>query len=556
MSDNVITGDQFIVPYIADLSGIWAIEERFARLMYTQLCSYVNSGFDLSAMHPTLKAAYDDERQKSLKDRFVNWYNGNIAVVNIEGTLMKDEPPSRLFGASTITYPQITEVLTDLVADGNAEEIILKIDSGGGSTVGALPCSESIADLAKKKKITAFCDDFCCSGAYLLASQCSRIISAQGSILGSIGVFTVLTDTSERDEERGLKRTVVSTSKIKGAGADGKVTEELEAEVQREIDEWHDLFRASVISGRNISEKEMDAAATGQVFLPDKALELKLIDEVVNFHDLVDIKTFSQESRDTPETKPDGGYESMDAKEREELIAQAKAEAKAAVQADVDAATKRAEEAESRANTLAAEKTEAEKAELEGKASTSEEWKERALAAERKEAEAKQQADELKASQEAFRKAEVQRENESRVRICNDWIDRKVSEGRVMPAGVPKLKAFLSTLMGNREDFDIDYHSNDGSVKSLKGQQYDIALEAIDACLLQGTHVTHEMSASAGNPGNGSGGDQGKNSNWFETALKNDGVDIDKEQVLASPGTNVDASGVGGLGLIHEDLNQ
>ena len=548
--------DKVIVPYLPNLSGLWAIEEKFARSMYIQLNSYVDKGFDLSAVHPTLKLEYDSEKKKTLQDRFVCWYNGNIACIEVNGTLMKEEPPSRWFGAATVTYPQLTEILEELAEDNNTEQVILKIYSGGGSTMGALPCAKSIAEFAKKKRITAFVDDFCCSGAYLLASQCSRVVSAEGSVIGSIGVFTVLTDDSKRTEALGLKLTVVSSSPLKGAGADGKITDELVDEIQKEIDDWHALFRGAVISGRELTEKEMDAAANGKVFLPDQALELKLIDEVVNFDSLVDIRSLSLESGDGNKSEPkDGGYDTMTAEERAQIIAEAKAEAKAEINAEVRAAEKRAEEAEARATALEDEKTEAATAELNQKAESSDEWKQRAEKAEAERIALQKQNEEMQANAEAFKKAQVKQENEHRIRTCSDWIDRKVSEGRLLPAAVPKLKAFFSTLIEGRSELHVSYSGKDGSQGTLDGQHYDIALEVLDDCLPQQALFTGEMAASQSmqaNQGNGNGGST--EAKWIQNMFEKDGVEMDKEQALATPDTNIDHSGVGGLGFIHEEV--
>jgi ClpP class serine protease len=116
-----------------------------------------------------------------------------------------------------------------------------------------------------------------------VASQCERIYANTTAIVGSIGTYAVLEDDSAMQDKLGIKYRVVSTGKYKGLGADGTVTDELVADVQREVDELNVPFLAAVQSGRGKKITDIAAVSDGRSHVAANALELGLIDEVKSF---------------------------------------------------------------------------------------------------------------------------------------------------------------------------------------------------------------------------------------------------------------------------------
>ena len=516
-----------VVPYIPDLAGIWGYEPRASRLLYGMFENFVKSGFDVRSVHPEVAAEAAFREDKSLTERYVSMYNDGVAVVNIAGALMKDEPPSSFLNASAISYTQLTELLAELVEDDGINRIILKIASNGGSLEGAFQCADSIYDFGKKKPIIAFCDDKCNSAAYLLASQCKRIIAGEGSIVGSIGVMVVLTDESKKDEMLGYKRYVVSSTPLKGLGADKKVSKELLEEVQAHVDDYYALFRERIIRGRNMTEEEMDKAATGSIFLPAEATELKLIDETTNFYKLIDITAETGDDDDSDIFPDEGGYESMAMTPEEQAKYDEAIKKAEEYQAKIDAA----EEAKAKAAEEAASRESQEKAEIQAQLD----------AAEQKKEELAKQVAEMEAQQAETEKQRAEQELANRKTYCLNWIQQHVEAGAIQPANVPKLKAFLGIVLPLNRAIEANYTSTDGVSKQFSGQLYEFALEILGESV---TTKKVDFSEQASNKG-ASDASTGVDT-WFEEQLAKDGVKLDDDQELAKPQGN---NGAGGADL-------
>ena len=540
-TEDVLVDGKMIIPYMPDLSGVWGVEPRASKALYRMVERFFNSGFDVTSVHPsvTAKAGYFEEQ--SLTERYVTRYNEGIAVIDIDGTLMKEEPPSRFLNASAITYPQLTELVAELSNDDSVSQIILKIASNGGNLEGAFPCADSIYDYGKQKPIIAFCDDKCNSAAYLIASQCKQIIAAEGTNVGSIGVMVLLTDESAKDEMLGYKRFVVASTKLKGLGADKKVTKELLVEVQTTVDDYYDLFKERVMRGRGMTEEEMSKAATGSVFLPEEALDLKLIDKVTNFYKVIDPMAEVEDVDEPSNFDPnDEGRHKPMAMTPEE-------------QAQFDAAIKETERLTAQANESEESKKKA--AEIAASKYADQEAKEKQEiqakldAAEQEKQQLAKQVEELNAKQEAEAQARAEQEMKNRQTACLTWIQERIQAGSVIPANVPKLKAFLGIMLPIDRVIEADYEANDGTKQKFTGQLYQFALEVLGDSANKKIEFT-ESASSKGASDKFANDDKG----WLEKELEKDGVVLDDEQVLAKPTKSLPDSN-NNTGIVTEGWN-
>jgi ClpP class serine protease len=116
---------------------------------------------------------------------------GNTAIIDIKGVLGY-EPTwiDELFGFSATSYESIIKLIDLANLDTNVEQIALNIESGGGIVIDSI-WEASDAIYTSKKPVTAYATNYCCSAAYLLASQASEGIVARHDLtnIGSIGVM-------------------------------------------------------------------------------------------------------------------------------------------------------------------------------------------------------------------------------------------------------------------------------------------------------------------------------------------------------------------------------
>ncbi|MEY2653575.1 MAG: hypothetical protein RLZZ524_603 [Pseudomonadota bacterium] len=202
-----------------------------------------------------------------------------VATVPVQGLLMHNGPwYAKLYGETT-DYLDLRQVFDDLAANPKVRGVVLAIDSPGGDAIGL---SETVAAIdrvrAAGKPVTAHISGLGASAAYYLASAADQIVAEPDALVGSIGTYAILTDTTGLQERLGIAFTVVSTGGVKGAGADGKVSDAYKADTQRTVDALGAVFRARVATGRRMDDARVAAVATGAVWLADEALRLGLID--------------------------------------------------------------------------------------------------------------------------------------------------------------------------------------------------------------------------------------------------------------------------------------
>ena len=120
------------------------------------------------------------------------------------------------------------------------------------------------------------------SAGYHIAAPATAIYASHRmNTIGSIGVKTVLWDSSKMYENAGIKVHKVDTGEHKSTGLEGApVTAAQLAEVQRVVDQLYAEFKAVITAGRNIVEKDLNPLADGRTWFASEALGYGLIDGI------------------------------------------------------------------------------------------------------------------------------------------------------------------------------------------------------------------------------------------------------------------------------------
>jgi signal peptide peptidase SppA len=207
---------------------------------------------------------------------------GSTAVIPIQGILMKSAIPwLRRYGVVHTGYDEIHNAVLKAAADPGVEAIHLPTDSPGGMVAGLEYAVRAIQSAKAAKPVTAEIEDIGVSAAYWLTSQAGSITAGLNTEVGSIGVFSVITDASEMFESAGVKVEVVRSGPFKGQGVLGaRVSEDYLGVEQQIVDQMADNFVKSVAAGRNMSVAAVRKLATGRAWLGQEAKELGLVDQV------------------------------------------------------------------------------------------------------------------------------------------------------------------------------------------------------------------------------------------------------------------------------------
>src|SRR5260370_284268 len=128
------------------------------------------------------------------------------------------------------------------------------------------------------------------SGAYYIACAAKKIVANPGTIVGSIGVIAEWVNYADLIQWAKLKEIVFKTGEFKDTGSGTRaLTDNEKKYFQGLIDDMYVQFVEAVASGRKLDLQEVRSLADGRVFTGRDAKDRKLIDEIGNFQDAVDL---------------------------------------------------------------------------------------------------------------------------------------------------------------------------------------------------------------------------------------------------------------------------
>ncbi len=170
--------------------------------------------------------------------------------------------------------------------------ILLNIDSPGGGVAVSQELYTEIKRLREKKDktIVAYMSSTGASGAYYVACAANKIVANPGTVVGSIGVIAEWINYGDLMEWAKLKEVVFKTGEFKDTGsATRPLTDREKTYFQSLIDDMYIQFVEAVAKGRGLEIQDVRSMADGRVFTGRDAREKKLVDEIGNFQDAVDL---------------------------------------------------------------------------------------------------------------------------------------------------------------------------------------------------------------------------------------------------------------------------
>ena len=204
-------------------------------------------------------------------------FSNGVAVIPVHGTLINR------FGyswGSVTGYNFIRQQTAMAGADPEVKAIVYDVNSYGGEAAGCFECSNDIKGLAGGKPTYAFVDSNAYSGGYAIAAGTDKIILTPSGGVGSIGVVVAHFSFEKMLADAGVTVTFVFAGKHKVDGNPYEdLTDEVKADIQKNIDVAYSAFVAHVAKGRNMDEKAV-RATEAKIFRAEEAKSLGLIDAV------------------------------------------------------------------------------------------------------------------------------------------------------------------------------------------------------------------------------------------------------------------------------------
>lgn len=209
---------------------------------------------------------------------------GSIAVLPLYGVIApKATLMSDVSGGTSLD--RFRAAFSQLLADPSVDQILIDVDSPGGS-VELVP--EMAADLRAargKKPMVAIANTLMASAAYHIASQADEIVITPSGELGSIGVFCAHDDISGMLAQMGVKTTLISAGKDKTLGNPFEpLTAEGAAMLQATVDEFYKMMTADIAKGRNVAVATVRGGfGEGRIVTANEAVRLGMADRVDTF---------------------------------------------------------------------------------------------------------------------------------------------------------------------------------------------------------------------------------------------------------------------------------
>ncbi len=230
---------------------------------------------------------------KEIDEDYLFAFPNKIAVVDIDGDIVTGKSGQNvLFGGRATGADTVSEQIKMATDDWQVKAIIVRVNSGGGSAVAS---GQIYSDLrrakSKGKVIVASMGDVAASGGYYVSAAADKIVADPGTITGSIGVVEAdLLVFSGLLKKLDMKVDTVKEGKHADmfSGLRRLTTEEVDSIMVYMNDTYQEFINA-VADGRGMATAEVAKLAEGRVYTGNQAKEAKLVDELGNFTDAVDL---------------------------------------------------------------------------------------------------------------------------------------------------------------------------------------------------------------------------------------------------------------------------
>lgn len=206
-----------------------------------------------------------------------------VAVITVLGSLVNRGGWIGSYSGMT-SYEGLKHQISAAARDSDVKSIILDMDTPGGEAVGAFEVADVVRAAAASKAVYAVVNGMAASAGYAIASAATRIITTSSGISGSIGVVMMHADRSGQFQKAGIVPTLIyaGARKVDGNPYE-KLSSEVRAELQAEIDRFYDLFVESVAANRKGLSVDAVRATEARTFIGADAVSIGLADAVGSF---------------------------------------------------------------------------------------------------------------------------------------------------------------------------------------------------------------------------------------------------------------------------------
>jgi len=265
---------------------VWCIELTFLSMMIEAVQKKTELPFTKKAEASTRYTALAgrNPENKSTAVKVISCYGPIIPFANLMSEV-----------CGSVSIESMRKEFSAALNDDQIETILFDFNSPGGNVEEIAAFAGEIYAARGKKQIVSFAGGLCCSAAYWLASATEKIYTDRTTKIGSIGVMTTVSKSSDG--------TVALTNTASSKKAVDPNTDEGREEVIAVLNDTAAVFFADISAYRKIEIPDIQDFK-GRVFVGAKAVKNRLADEITDFNSLY-IKLINGENSMamTPEEK-------------------------------------------------------------------------------------------------------------------------------------------------------------------------------------------------------------------------------------------------------------
>ena len=199
-----------------------------------------------------------------------------VGLIKIKGTLAESHGFTVL--GPTTGIQSYIDMLEEARKDPSIKAVLLYVDSPGGTVSASERLYYEVEKLTREKIVVAYIEGYGASGAYMMILPSKKIIASESSLVGSIGVYTIIINYRGLLDRLGITVYTFKSGKLKDVGSpyrnmtmeDKKVYEEI-------VRDFFKIFKERVNKYRVINDPE---AFTGRPYTTIRAKEIGLIDDI------------------------------------------------------------------------------------------------------------------------------------------------------------------------------------------------------------------------------------------------------------------------------------
>lgn len=213
--------------------------------------------------------------------------SGRIALIVAEGEIqMGTANPSPFGSRSVIAGDTICRTIRRAADSSLIKAIVFRINSPGGSALASELIYQELQRAAKKKPVIASIGSMGASGGFYIACGCDEIFADNASLVGSIGVISIVPEFTRLMDKTGVHIDPVQKGKYSDFLSPYREMQPEEARIlSDEMLKIYAIFKDRVAKSRKMDMARVEELAQGRIYSGRKGLKLGLVDQIGGLHE-------------------------------------------------------------------------------------------------------------------------------------------------------------------------------------------------------------------------------------------------------------------------------